>query len=306
MIELHERLSEFSYGYGVTREVEQLLAGLGIRTVPFLPSLLQEKQIGFDAGFDKAGVPLMLQFKLGQSLSRFVRSDKTQPVPYLARPFFRFAIDTAEEDGQFETLLKAETDGAEVYYVAPRFADWPHYVQLYEEEGVLENSVLVTPGEVRAALDAKATPDGRHRIVYDGARVHVCSKPVRIEEIRPQMLAERVALRARDKQATLGERMVRVFAGLENRAAIRRKRPDTPRQTDLRGVYLEAELPELDRRRSPALTHRQRAFRLARLRERSKSDTDALAAALGLELWGLGIQLLLATDAGPEGVVPAY
>ena|SRR5437879_1533597 len=57
MIDLHERLSEFSYGYGVTRDVEQLLASVGIRTVPFLPSLLQEKQIGFDVGFGERGVP---------------------------------------------------------------------------------------------------------------------------------------------------------------------------------------------------------------------------------------------------------
>ena len=57
MIDLHERLSEFSYGYGVTRDVEQLLASVGIRAVPFLPSLLQEKQVGFDVGFGERGGP---------------------------------------------------------------------------------------------------------------------------------------------------------------------------------------------------------------------------------------------------------
>ena len=88
MIDLHERLSEFSYGYGVTREVEQLLLGVGIRTVPFLPSLLQEKQIGFDAGFNGRGAPLLLQFKLGHSLQRFIRSDKRYPAPKLEKPFF--------------------------------------------------------------------------------------------------------------------------------------------------------------------------------------------------------------------------
>jgi hypothetical protein len=155
MIDLHERLSEFSYGYGVTRDVEQLLAGVGIRTVPFMPSLLQEKRIGFDVGFGDRGVPLLLQFKLGQSLSRFVRSDKTRAAPALIRPFFRFSINTGEPDGQFETLLKVEIDGAEVYYVAPRFTDWPQYVQFFDSGEVLERSVMVTPREVRQALVAK-------------------------------------------------------------------------------------------------------------------------------------------------------
>jgi hypothetical protein len=300
VIELHERLSEFSYGYGITREVERLLSGLGIRTVPFQPSLLQEKQVGFDTAFDKAGVPLLLQFKLGQSLSRFVRTDTSQPAPYLARPFFRFTVDTKEPDGQFETLLKAETDGAEVYYVAPRFADWPHYLQFYEDEGVLDNSVLVTPQEIRAALDAKGAIDGRHRVVYDRSRVHVCSKPVRIDEVQPDLLAERVASRARAKEATLGEHMARLFAGLEDRASIRRKQPETPPQAGVRqGSYVRG-VTELDRRQPPVNTNRQRAFRLSRLRERSKSEADALAAALGLELWSLGIQLLLAVDEDKE------
>jgi uncharacterized protein Ymh len=42
MIDLHERLSEFSYGYGVTREVEALLMSVGLHATPFLPSLLHE------------------------------------------------------------------------------------------------------------------------------------------------------------------------------------------------------------------------------------------------------------------------
>jgi len=131
MIDLHERLSEFSYGYGVTREVEKLLSSVGIVSVPFLPSLLQEKKVGFDVKFQNSGLPLLLQFKLGQSLQRFVRSDKSLPAPLLERPFFRFSINTAEPDGQFETLLKAENDGAEAYYLAPRFTDWPQYVSFF-------------------------------------------------------------------------------------------------------------------------------------------------------------------------------
>jgi hypothetical protein len=96
VIELHERLSEFSYGYGATRETEKLLASVGVRAVPFLPSLRHEDELGFDVAFDRPGVPLLLQFKLGQSLKRFVRTDLSVPAPAISRPFWRYKINTAE------------------------------------------------------------------------------------------------------------------------------------------------------------------------------------------------------------------
>lgn len=39
MINLHERLSEFSSGFGVTREVQSLLEGIGLRPTPVMPNL---------------------------------------------------------------------------------------------------------------------------------------------------------------------------------------------------------------------------------------------------------------------------
>ena len=50
-IDLHQRLSEFSYGYGVTREAERLLRSVGLRPTPFLPNLLHEAKLGFDVAF---------------------------------------------------------------------------------------------------------------------------------------------------------------------------------------------------------------------------------------------------------------
>ena len=82
-IDLHERLSEFSYGYGVTREVERLLRSVGLRPTPFLPSLLEEAKLGFDVAFKRPGAALLLQFKLGEALQRFVRADKSKPAPAL-------------------------------------------------------------------------------------------------------------------------------------------------------------------------------------------------------------------------------
>lgn len=290
MIDLHERLSEFSYGYGVTREAEALLAAVGVSTTPFLPSLLQEKEVAFDAGFKRRGAPLLLQFKLGQSLRRFVRSDMSAPAPNLVRPFWRYNLNTAEPDGQFETLLKAELDGAEVYYVAPRFTDWPRYLRFYETGAVLENSLLMTPKAIRHALDAESAPDGPHRIVYDRSTAHVCSKPTELPEVRSEELGPRIRANILERGDELGRVVRQVFEGLDDRSMVRR---DTvPQQVD--GAFPE-EGARLDERTAPRLARSQRNQRLEGLRNRSRSEDDAFAAALGIEVWSLGIQLVFAT-----------
>jgi hypothetical protein len=159
-VDLHQRLSEFSYGYGVTREVERLLRSVGLRTTPFLPSLLQEKKLAFDVAFDRPGKPLLLQFKLGEALQRFRMQDPSKRPPVLGRPFWRFSVDTAEPNGQFDLLLKAEQAGAEVYYVAPRFTGWDSYVIAFQSDQILDRSLVLSPFQIDAKLTAASEPDG--------------------------------------------------------------------------------------------------------------------------------------------------
>jgi hypothetical protein len=101
MIDLHERLSEFSFGYGVTREVEGQLASIGLRPTPFLPSLLHEGELGFDVKFEAPGRVVILQFKLGEELRRFHRAEPSQSIPLLERPFWRYRVDTTGISSSF-------------------------------------------------------------------------------------------------------------------------------------------------------------------------------------------------------------
>jgi hypothetical protein len=289
MIDLHERLSEFSYGYGVTREAESLLRTVGVRTAPFLPSLLHEAQLGFDVGFKKPGAVLLIQFKLGQSLRRFVRRGASMaPAPILSRPFWRFKVDTAEPEGQYETLLKAEADGAEAYYAAPRFVDWSEYLQFFEGERVLENSVLVRPSVIRSALTKQGVDDGWHRIVYDLDRIYVCSEPVQIAEVNAAGLADAVRTRIQTRLQPLEETVHQVFVGLEHRHVVRRERETTPREAEsIEDIF------------APADASTARASRVASFGERARTEIDAIATALGVELWSLGIQMILASRDTP-------
>ncbi|KPF53340.1 hypothetical protein IP65_13080 [Novosphingobium sp. AAP1] len=267
-----------------------LLAQCGIQTVPFMPSLIQEKNVGFDVAFNRSGTALMLQFKLGQSLTRFHRPNKSVPPPNLVRPFWRFAVDTAEPDGQFETLLKAEQDGAEVYYAAPRFTDWPHYASFFEQGQVLDNSVLVRPSAIRQCLDDQGATDGFHRIVYDRFSVHVCSTPRRIPEVDGEEAMAKLAGRIKEKGQPVSIVLKRIYKGFEDRASVRRR--DQARD-EPKFVNQEDGLGE---RAAGDFARFQRNERLARLSDRAKSPDDALAAAIGIELWTLGIQLVIALD----------
>lgn len=284
MIELDERLSEFSYGYGVTRAVENVLKSVGIRAVPFLPSLVHEKVVGFDVGFKLRGTALLLQFKLGQNLDFFRRSDPSIPAPKFTKPLWRFRVNTAEPDGQYETLLKAERSGAEVYYVAPKFTDWTEFAEVYETDAMLERSLLVTPADIRKQLSSKGIPDGYHRVVYDESQVYVCSDPILLPKYSRDDLVNGMR-RKLSEGRSLSEVVSGIYFGLDERLPAR---PAPRRSEHLR--ELTAVAPQF------LLKGLSRPERLEKLNSRARSIEDARAAALGLELWSLGMQLILATD----------
>jgi hypothetical protein len=261
MIDLHERLSEFSYGYGVTREVEALLASVGLHITPFLPSLVHEASLGFDVAFNSPGTVVMLQFKLGDELRRFHRTSPTQSIPALDHPFWRFSVDASAP--QFQRLAAFEQAKAQVYYVAPRFSSWAAYDSAFQKGEVLEHSLLLKPSEITRGMGGGA---GVHRIVYDRSRRYVCSEPIAIEEETSDSLLENVARGARDPHHPLAERIATL---LEREAA-----------NEVGGRLSNA------RRRE--------------LRERAKRPIDADAAIVGLEAWTQGTQVLFVTSS-PEG-----
>ncbi len=192
-VDLHQRLSEFSYGYGVTREIERRLEARGIRATPFLPSLIYEAKLGFDVKFDRPGKPLLVQFKLGEVLKRF-RAKKGKRAPQIQRPFWRFRVNTAERQGQYDLLLKAEQAGAEVYYVAPRFTDWERYSKIFQEKRVLKRSLMMRPTEIERALIRQGESDGLHLVCYDRSSVHVCSEPEEANEVGADDLLNKYVL----------------------------------------------------------------------------------------------------------------
>jgi hypothetical protein len=253
MIRISERLSEFSYGYGVVEETRRLLEVAGWNVVPFLPNLVHEQEVGFDVAFSMPGAVLMLQFKLGDQLSRFRRSYPTQLIPTLAKPFWRFQVNTGEH--QFLRLWSSEVLGAEVYYVAPRFADWTRYEMLFRTGRVMEESLLITPSEIKNATPG---PTAEHRIVYDHTRRYVCSDPVETPDLSANDLLKRIAARGAKKDESLAYTINR----------------------------LANERPEEQAARRLSSSQRNQ------LRQRARTSVEGDAAVFALEAWLQGAQTI--------------
>jgi hypothetical protein len=266
MINLHERLSEYSYGYGVTRETQELLESVGLRSAPFLPNLLHEADLGFDVGFQDRGKVVVLQFKLGHELQRFHRSKPSQPIPLLARPFWRFNVDTTAH--QFRRLEEFEAAGADTYYVAPKFSSWWEFDHAFQNGEILERSLLQKPSEITAAITGSSGSPGHHRVVYDRSRQHVCSDP-----------------------AVLPHRNVATFA---------REIADSIEEG---GQTLEQSLKFLFERDASLGPGRLNAARRDQIIGRFKATEIGLAAVVGVEAWSQGAQIIYVTapTAGQQG-----
>ena len=292
-VDLHQRLSEFSYGYGVTREVERLLQSVGLRTTPFLPSLVQEKKLAFDVAFDRPGAPLLLQFKLGEALQRLWWKDPLKPSPVLGRPFWRFNVDTAEPNGQFDLLLKAEQAGAEVFYVAPRFTTWDGYILAYESDRVLEQSLLLSPAEIDAQLATAGEPDGRHRVLYDNRTSFVCSEARELIEVRATKLAHKVRTDIEQRSRRMDLALRDVHLALEREREIRVGAPTSEPHGDTRYI-MQPPIPG-EFAAAPEHLAADRSRRFLEFKDKAASETDARFAALGFEAWATGSQLIAVT-----------
>ncbi|HEY2660679.1 MAG TPA: hypothetical protein VGI79_13225 [Caulobacteraceae bacterium] len=147
----------------------------------------------------------------------------------------------------------------------------------------------MTPGRIRAVLDASGAPDGPHKVVYDHARAYVCSDPLPLTVVRSRDFAKRLRTRIEKDEVPLGQSMRRVFTGFSERVAIRRQtNTKTPLGPDAdRGVFSIAS--------ETGVGPRVRQERFADYQARSKSLDDAVTAAVGAETWAAGVQMIMVT-----------
>lgn len=156
-------ISEFSYGFAVTSEFVQ--APGGVTAAPVFPSLIAEGQPGggWDVRVDRPGVPLFLQFKLCDVMTR--RTCKEARQAGFGVPCFRMHLRSSRRSRQHEMLLDLESTGQEVYYCAPMFHRPEDLNDAFLEGAVRDRSVWIRPSDVGPLPD-----DGDHHVSIEAGR----------------------------------------------------------------------------------------------------------------------------------------
>ena len=218
MIDLHEVLSEFSFGYGVTRELEDRFLNAGLRATPFFPNLRHEADLGFDMSLRLPGKVIMLQFKLGKSIDRFRRSSMCSLAPPLSRPFFRVIIDTSSR--QYRNLRQLEDSQRTVYYISPKFNSWRSYEKFYLKEEVLNHSLTFKPSKLD---NARHQSDGRHWVLFDQEFRYVCTEPQPFDEVNWEDEVKKISKEIKEAELpTLDEQLQSILDNEEGTNALLR------------------------------------------------------------------------------------
>jgi hypothetical protein len=148
-------ICEFSYGFALTNEI---VGWAPITAAPLFPSLIEEGKAGggYDVKLDMPVVPLYLQFKRADCMTRrSAREIRRDQLP-LSLPFYRFKITESGKSDQHELVLALDDGTCLVFYAAPRF-------HCAARRDVLANIGLPPGAEAQHAQ----SPHGRQRSISD-------------------------------------------------------------------------------------------------------------------------------------------
>jgi hypothetical protein len=173
---MRPEITEFSYGYAITDELVNWY-GTNLSAAPFFPSLYKEGQKGggFDLKLDWPGIPLFLQFKLSHCMIRGTAAEVKKGL--FETPFYRMFIRPASESKQHQMLIDLESNGNDVYYVAPLFHKQYELNSEYLTNNVCYRSIWFKPSNIQI------TDNKSHHIAFKNHRdkIYLCSEPIEIK-----------------------------------------------------------------------------------------------------------------------------
>ena len=153
-------ISEFSFGYALTRELENR-SGRTIRGAPEFPSLIKEGRSGggYDVRIPFRGIPLLIQFKLSHYYER--RTAREYVDGLLSLPYYRMYLRPLSQSAQHNLLMEHERNGKEVYYAAPCFHKPRELNRAYLNNNVCSSTAFFSPLEIGNPPDNR-----RHYIAF--------------------------------------------------------------------------------------------------------------------------------------------
>lgn len=164
-------ISEFSYGFALTHELVLSLGSLA--AAPVFPSLIEEGKAGggYDVKLEAPGLPLFLQFKRSERLTRGTAREIKAGAP-LSLPYHRIALTGRRDSDQHDMLIELDQAPNAVFYAAPMFHQKEEFDEAFLDGEVRARSFFVSPAAIGAFAD-----DGAHHLSFDGATCVVMSEP---------------------------------------------------------------------------------------------------------------------------------
>lgn len=241
------QISEFSYGFALTNE---LVGWQELSAAPVFPSLLEEGRPGggYDVKLERPGIPLYLQFKRSEFLTRRNGREARELALRGQRvgiPYYRFAITEDTLSHQHEMLVALDVAPNFVFYAAPRFHRLDEINDAWHANAVASRSQFVAPHQIGLL------PTGKHTVAFDGSRFWVCSEPRSIEGLNSRQLVDKLRDAVKADDRPFGEKLPELARGLTNAeergriiVAERRRRDENERAAAWRKRSVESGEPD--------------------------------------------------------------
>ncbi len=224
-------ISEFSYGFAITNE---LVGWAQLSAAPIFPSLVEEGRVGggYDVKLDMPGLPLYLQFKRAERMTRNSAREISTGKTTLTLPYHRFHITDWGISDQHKLLLELDQGNTLVFYAAPRFHTLTEINSAWKDNSVASQSVFVAPRAI-GVLDHEP-----HTVAYDRHNAWLCSEPVELESLTGQALSALLRDKLKYESQPLRDSIRELAQNLADAEGRARERLTPPRRSpgDSRGV----------------------------------------------------------------------
>lgn len=221
--------SEFSYGYAVTEELLNW-HGLGITAAPKFPSLLAEAKYGWDLKLTTGGLPVFLQFKLADGLTRSSAKEIADHGLPLTPTFFRYPITRLSKSIQHTLLCRLNFVHKHVYYASPRFHLEEEFSRYYFSKTIIRRSGFIRPSSIGPLPD-----DDQHHVSYNrfGWQFWFLSEPKPVKAVHlPRLMRElRDEVRSAEPLASWSDRLLEETQSVLSEVGIRDSGPPPAQDT---------------------------------------------------------------------------
>lgn len=139
--------SEFTFGYAIVRQIEEVLGG---RTIaPSFPTPHEEAGKGYDVSILNSGIPLFIQFKRSEVMrNRSCREYKDEKA-YLEFPIFRMHLHKSNAFKQHFLMQDLESSGNVAVYCTSAVEDKDELDALYGAGRIFAASTWFSPQEIK-------------------------------------------------------------------------------------------------------------------------------------------------------------